>query len=48
MPNADYCLFYFDTDVIIKVEFKQWPLDSEFIEFEYSPKWPFLKMGRTR
>ncbi len=27
---------------------KQWPLDSEFIEFEYSPKWPFSEMCRTR
>ncbi len=27
---------------------KQWPLNSEFIEFEYSPKWPFSEMCRTR
>ncbi len=23
------------------VKFKQWPLAGEFVEFEYSPKWPF-------
>jgi hypothetical protein len=27
---------------------KQWPFDSEFVKFEYSPKWPFWKIGRTR
>ena len=27
---------------------KQWPLAGEFVEFEYSPKWPFWKIGRTR
>jgi hypothetical protein len=30
------------------VKGKQWPLDSEFIEFEYSPKWSFWQMGLTR
>ncbi len=27
---------------------KQWPLAGEFVEFEYSPKWSFWKIGRTR
>ena len=27
---------------------KQWPLAGKFVEFEYSPKWPFWKIGRTR
>ena len=28
-------------NVVIWVLFKQWPLAGEFVEFEYSPKWPF-------
>jgi hypothetical protein len=27
---------------------KQWPLAGEFVEFEYSPKWSFWKIGQTR
>ncbi len=31
-----------------EIRIKQWPLAGEFVEFEYSPKWPFWKIGRTR
>jgi hypothetical protein len=31
-----------------RIIIKQWPLNSEFVEFEYSPKWPFSEMCRTR
>ena len=42
-PNV--VLFYVS---LIFVIIKQWPLAGEFVEFEYSPKWPFWKIGRTR
>ncbi len=38
--------FKFKTTVFVTL--KQWPLAGKFVEFEYSPKWPFWKIGRTR
>ncbi len=30
------------------IKTKQWPLAGEFVEFEYSPKWPFSEIFQTR